>query len=482
MSKLVKNYLYNLTYGIITIIVPLITAPYLTRTLHSENFGIYSYVSSITSIILTIVLLGIYSYGNRQIAYCRENENDLSETFWEIMTLRLFMGIIGTVIYVIYALKTGFEVFFFLYFGCFLANVFDCSWVFVGMENMKPCVIKNTIAKILTLIGVFLFVKTENDVGKYIFLVGTSGFIVNLAVYSQLRGIIKKPVIKPQEIITHLKGSFYLFLPQLASLLYLQVDKAMIQWITSETSQISFYDQAEKIVTIALSIITALSTVMMPRIANVYRKGDMNSVEGYLSKASRFSLLLAFPMTIGLQVTAMQMIPWYLGSDYIPSAYAIIIIAPIVISNSMIGISGKQFFVATNKVKILTIANSVSAILNIIINAILIPKYQYIGAAIATTISSFVNVAIQYTFLRSFVNIRKMVSGTLKYLLFSLIMGGVVITITTVANPKPTVITTIIQVLIGVVVYGMLLIISKDNLVEQAMDAVKAKFAKGGQK
>ena len=117
-------------YEIVTIIVPLITAPYLTRTLHSENFGIYSYVSSITTIITSIVLLGIYSYGNRQIAYCRDNEDDLSESFWEIMTLRLFMGIIGTVIYVIYALLTGFAPFFFLYFGCFLANVFDCSWVF----------------------------------------------------------------------------------------------------------------------------------------------------------------------------------------------------------------------------------------------------------------------------------------------------------------------------------------------------------------
>ena len=480
MSKLVKNYLLSLIYELFTIIVPLVTAPYLTRVLHADNYGIYSYVSSITSIILTLALLGVYSYGNRQVAYCRDNYYELSEIFWELMTLRLIMGIAGSLAFFTFASTTDFKIYFILYYGCFLANVFDCSWVFIGIENMAPCVIKNSAAKALTLIGIFIFVKNENDVGKYIFLVAMSGLLANIAVYSQLRGIIKKPVIRFRGIVNHLKGSVFLFLPQLASLLYLQIDKAMIQWLTSETSQISFYDQAEKIVTVALSVITVISTVMMPRIANVYQKGDLKRVESYLAKASRFSLLLAIPMTIGLQCTALQLVPWYLGNEYLPTAYAIIVISPIAISNSLIGISGRQFFVATNKITILTVSNSVSALLNVVVNAILIPKYGYFGAAIATTFSSFVNVVIQYHSLRKYIDIKKMFEGAFTYFAFSLIMGGVVLYATNVANMPAKVLTTIVQITFGIATYLLLLFLARDNLLKEAISMMKGLIRKRG--
>jgi len=460
MNKIIKNYILTATYELIALVVPLFTAPYLTRVLHAENFGIYSYVQSVGGLIMTLSLLGIYSYGNRQIAYCRDNAQVLSQTFWEIMALRIILGTVGTIAYFGFGLNTKYAIYFTLYYAFFLANILDCSWIYVGMENMLPCVVKNTIAKLITLVGVFIFVRSEGDVWKYILLVSMGSLIVNISVYSQLKGIIKRPIVEKGNLVKHLKGSVFLFLPQIASLLYLQMDKVMLEWLTGGTSQVSFYDQAEKIITIPLAIITALSTVMMPRIANDYIKGEQNQIQIHLGKATQYSLFLAFPLTVGIASIATKMIPWYLGTEYMPTAYAMIIISPIVVSNTLLGITGKQYFTATNQIGVLTISNSVAATINLIANWIMIPRFGYIGAAVATLVASYVNVLIQLLVMNKTVRVGPVLKASYKYLLSAIIMGGLINVSTYLLSFKPVPLTTFVQIVIGCIAYfGALLII-----------------------
>lgn len=473
MNKIAKNYILNLIFEIVAIFVPLLTAPYLTRVLHADNFGIYSYIQSVTAIISSLALLGVYSYGNRQIAYCRDNPQELSNTFWEIMILRSILGLVGTIIYFGFAVFSEYGHYFGLYYAYFLAIIIDCSWIYVGIENMLPCVLKNIAIKLLTFIGVFVLVKNENDVGKYFALVAFGSLIANISVYTQLRGIIKKPRISWGRMWKHLKGAFFLYLPQIASLLYLQMDKAMIEGMTGATSQVSFYDQAEKIVTIALSCITALSTVMMPRIANEFKKGNYNKIVYYINKSAKFSLALAVPMSVGLICTATCLIPWYLGDDYIATAYAIIAISPITISNALIGISGKQYFIATNNVKIITVSNFVAAGVNLGVNAWLIPKYGYMGAAIATLLASYTNVLIQFVELNKSIKIRNVLKGSLRYIVISLLMGGIIFAETHLFKFNASFSTTVIQVLTGVTFYIAVLIILKDEAAMFAIGTIK---------
>ena len=165
------------------------------------------------------------------------------------MYLRLIFGVISTVIYLVVSFASGYTFYFLLYYPFLLSNIIDCSWIYVGMENMAPCVVKNIIAKLLTMLGVFVLVRSTGDVWKYILLVAGSSLLCNLAVYAQLKEIIKKPVIDKANIKNHIQGSIYLFLPQIASLIYLQMDKTMLGTITGATNEVSFYDQAEKLVT-----------------------------------------------------------------------------------------------------------------------------------------------------------------------------------------------------------------------------------------
>ena len=184
MGRIQKNYIYNLIYQIIVIISPIVTAPYLSRVVGAEYLGIYSFVNSSGNIVLTISLLGIYSYGCRQIAYVRDRKPILSQTFWEIMLARLPLGLAGTLLYAGYILFNADQGrYLMLYYPFLLANYLDCSWVFVGLEDMLPAVLKNTAVKLLTVIGIFVLVKKPTDIWIYILLIAAATLAGNLLVY-----------------------------------------------------------------------------------------------------------------------------------------------------------------------------------------------------------------------------------------------------------------------------------------------------------
>ena len=145
--------------------------------------------------------------------------------------------------------------------------------------------------------------------------------------------------ISLKRIHTHMKGSLILFLPQVASLIYLQIGKIMIEWITKDASNLSYYDQAEKIITIPLTIITVLNTVVMPRIANEFKNGNKKKIEQLLISTAKFTMFLACPLMIGIISIADKFIPWYLGNSFSACISIMYILAPIIITNSLIGIS-----------------------------------------------------------------------------------------------------------------------------------------------
>lgn len=479
MGKIAKNYLYNAAYQILVLIAPIITAPYLARVLGAGSLGIYSYVNSSGNIITTISLLGIYAYGNRQVAYVRESKESLTNTFWEIMVVRIGLGAIGTILYAVYAkLNPEYSTFFWIYYPYIFAQFIDCSWVYVGLEDMRPAVIKNFVTKLVNIAGIFLLVKDKDDLWIYILLLAATTLVANISIYTQLPKYIGKPPHRIGRLSKHLKGSLALFLPQVASLIYLQLDKVMLEWITKTTEQVSFYDQAEKIINIPLSLITVMSTVVMPRLANEYQNGDKAGIQALLLKAGRYALCMAMPMMLGLFCIARQFIPWYLGDEFYPTAIAMMILAPIVLLNTLTGLSGKQYFTATDQTSVLLKAYIAAAVINIVINALLIPWFGYIGAAVATVVSGLVSTAIQYCYLTRQVDIAPFWRYLGKYFLGAAIMAAVITAVSFKMTASP--VTTVIQVILGIAVYFLYLAVTKDaSLKEAAAMLLKKKHNRG---
>lgn len=468
MGKIGKNYIYSVLYQILVLIAPIITAPYLARVLGADSLGIYSYVSSSGSIITTISLLGIYAYGNRQTAYVRENRASLTSTFWELELLRLILGSIGTAIYLLYArFNQDYSIFFYIYYPYILAQFLDCSWIYVGLENMKPAVLKNAVTKIANIAGIFFLVKSKDDLWIYILLLAATALLANLSIYTQLPQYIDRPKINKRKLSIHLKGSLALFLPQVASLFYLQVDKVMLEWLTGTTNQVSFYDQAEKIVTIPLSLITVISSVVMPRLANEYQKGNTIAITDLLLRAGKYALCMAMPMMLGIFCIARQLIGWYLGSEFASTAIAIMILSPIILLNTLAGISGNQYFTATNQTRILLKAYIVAAAMNVVVNALLIPRYGYVGAAVATVISNLASVVTQYYSFTKQVQIKVLWKYLLKYLAGALLMTDVLVIFTWCMSA--TALTTLVQIVIGIATYAFYLIVTRDTVIKELL-------------
>lgn len=468
MSKIIKNYFYNIFYQLFIIITPLITAPYLAHTLGADTLGTSSYVTSVASIFCTIGLLGIYNYGCREIAYVRDNEDKLTYTFYELMLIRIIMCVITTIIYTFIFRDSEYKMYIYIYYLWILANFLDISWLYVGLEDMKITTLKNFAAKFLSILGIFVFVKSPEDLWIYIVLLSFPTFIANISVYFQLKKYIGYPKFSINNLSRHLNNSFKLFLPQVASMIYLQVDKVMIEFFTESTKQVAYYDYAEKIVKMPLAFITAFSIVMMPRIANEFSKKKSESITLYIKQAIIFSAFLSFPIFFGIASLAPNLIPWYLGIEFSPVIGTIIIISPIILTNAFSSISGTQYFTATNQIKILTKSYSYAAIINLIVNIVLIPKIGFYGAAIGTLIAELICVVMQYYYLSKQIKLETLVYKIFKYLLVSIIMCIVVSIIGNFLEPKIS--TTIIQIISGLITYISILVISKDEFI---IDTIK---------
>lgn len=462
MGKLLKNYSYNLAYQFFSMFVPLITAPYLLRTLGANGTGIYGYVNSVTAIVTTISMLGIYSFGSRQIAYVRDDEEKLQKAFNSVFTARIVLSLFGIAIYILVTAIIGrYIVYFVVYFPYVLGFFVDCTWVYVGLEDMRVAVIKNFAVKLLSVIGIFIFIHTEKDTWKYLLILGGSTLISNLFAYTQLGKYIKKPKLDNKDVWNNIMSSAYLFLPNLAYTIYLQCDKIMIENITGQTSQVSFYDYSEKIVTIPLAIITVLNTVFMPRIANEYVNDNHGEIERLINQTLKISMFLSIPMAFGIMLLSRKLIPWYLGEKYIDVANSIIIISPIIITNSFSSVFGSQYFTATNQISILLKSQVSAVMINIICNIILIPHFQIYGAGIATVTSSLLCSIIQYHYIKYQLKLKGLFITLIKYTCVSISMGFVINFFTLALDATPM--TNLVQIVIGVIVYFGICYIMKDD-------------------
>lgn len=463
MSRLVRNYSYVALYQVLVLVVPLVTAPYLARTLGAASLGTVSYVFAVATMMGSFTLLGIFNYGVREAARSSGDRRRLTALFWELMLSRMVLGIVGSLVYLIVSVRSDQWLIFALFYAYFLANVLDVTWLFVGVEEIRPVVFKNIAAKSLAVLAIFLFVKNQEDAPIYVAILAVSTLLTNVSMYPQLRNRIGRSAgVHWTQLWVHVHGSLRLFMPQIAVVLYLQIGRVLLQHYTGDSRQVAFYDQAEKIVMIPLLLVTSLSSVMMPRMASEFESGNRRGMERHLELSGTISLLLAVPMFIGLSLIASDFVPWYLGPEFGPTILAVIVLSPIVVSNSLGGVAGSQFLTATNQVHIMTVAHGFAAIINVLCNVVLIPRLGAVGCAVSAVVASSAAAAIQVFAVRGQMSIRGLTLSGLRYLAFTV---PVALTVLSLQFAFPlSWWNTALQVVIGGVVYFGCLLVARDTI------------------
>lgn len=470
-----KNYIYNLIYQILVIIIPLITTPYLSRVLGAENIGIYSYTISITTYFILFGSLGVAMYGQREIAYVQSNINRRTQNFYEIFIMRLItLGISLIVFYFTFCVNGQYNTYYKILILEIIANAIDISWYFQGLEEFKKTVIRNTIVKLISVVCIFVFVKKSSDLNIYFIIYVLSTLIGNLSLWIYIPKYTKKIKIKELNIFRHLKPTLLLFIPQIATQIYTVLDKTMIGTIISDKSEVGYYEQAQKIVKLLLAIATSLGTVMMPRIAATYAKGEKEKIKEYMNNSFSFIMMIAFPLMFGLISISYKFVPVFYGMGYDKVAPILCVISPIVVLIGLSNVTGTQYLLPTKQQNKYTISVVIGAIVNFTLNLILIKKYESIGASIATVIAEFSVTATQFILIRKNIKIIKVLKITYKYIIASLIMFVASMLISYFIQNN--LISIIFQVIISVIVYVVNLIIMKDKLILEEIKKIKQKI------
>ncbi|MDO5557060.1 MAG: flippase [Clostridia bacterium] len=466
------NYFYNLFYQILVIVLPLITTPYLSRTLGAEAIGTYSFTLSIVTYFVLFGSLGVAIYGQREIAYVQDNKKSKTSIFWEIFLLRLITMVISMIIYyLIYGIKGNYVIYYRILIIELINQAVDISWFFQGLEEFKKTVIRNSAVKLLFVASVFLFIKTPNDLIKYILIVSLANLFGNVSLWLYLPKYLNKIKLKELNIIKHFKPIIILFIPQIAIQLYTVMDRTMIGMICPDIEEVGFYEQAQKIVKLLLTIVTSLGTVMIPRMAHTLSKDDQFMVKEYIKKSFSFVVFLAFPICVGICLIAKEFVPIFFGEGYDQVIILIQVISPIILFIGISNLIGNQYLLPARKQKEFTISVTCGAVVNMILNYFLIKEFAAMGASIATVIAEFVVVAIQSYYIYKIINIKEIFDIARNNIIATIVMFFVVVILNKIVG-LTEIACVVFKTVIGVLSYIGMLFLLKDEFVNTLVDKV----------
>ena len=422
--KVIKNYLYNLSYQILTIILPIITVPYVTRIFTSEDLGSYGFYYSIVSYFSLFAMLGIGIYGTKQIAAAR----DVSSTFWNIYAIQLIASLLALFVYVITLVSipkmSGMVP---IILGIvLLTKMIDISWLFTGKEDFKKITLRNTMVKVAGVISIFTFIKSSEDLYLYIFLIVIFDFLGQFVMWIPAKKFIKRPSFDTKIIKKNLHPIVLLFLPQVAISLYVVLDRTLLGLLGSY-SDVGIYEQGQKLTSILLTVVSSLGAVMLPRIANLLSERKEKEAQNMVRFSFILYNLIIFPMIFGLIAINEVFVRLFLGQNFQDVKYVLYIIVFNIIFIGWTNILGYQVLVVRNKNKEFMLSTTIPAIVSVAVNITVIPFFGYIGASITSVVVEFLVFAIQWYYSRNIINKNLLFNKDLaKIICSSLVMFGVV--------------------------------------------------------
>ena len=475
-KKVFINYIYNILYQIAKNLLSIIIVPYVMGTLGESVLGISDFASNIASWFILFGVLGVNIYGNREIAKVRDDKDKLSKTFFEILFMQMCNMAIALVFFVLYSryLVTSNNLIYYLTCFAIVANAIDISWFYFGVEFFKIVSIRNIIIKVLGVALIMLLVKGPEDLWLYVVINGVGDLLGNIAMFFGLKKYIHKTNFNIKEAYKHhFISTFILFVPTIANSVYNLLDQTMLGFLIEDKGEVALYKTAHSFVKMFLYFTTSLGAAMLPRVANTfYKENDYKEVSVYINSTFKFTLFLAVPMMCGFFFVAPYFIPWYLPKQ--PSIVQLIQVScPIILLISVSNVLGYQFLIPTGHNKEYTTSLILGAVTNAIANFILIPRFLGVGAAVGSVLAEFMVMFSQYLFVRGKLEVHALKSF-IKFIIAAALMSVVVVIIGNALGPR--ILTNLIQAVVGAGVYGIVLIILKEDTVYSAIEKIKGKL------
>lgn len=475
-QSLKKNFVLQLMYQIIILVIPLIIAPVLTRRMGDTKLGIYTYSYTIAYYFVVLAMLGIQKYGQRIIS-SRKNDIDLlRKTFWSLFVVHIIISIISFISYIVYSLFWVEEdKNIFLIQGLFvLSALFDITWLFFGIENFKSVVIRNAILKLIECTLVLCMVKTENDLWIYTLIMSSSALIGQIMLFPVALKYVKPIKFGMKDITQHIKPLFVLSIVIIAFTLYTVFDKTLLG-ILSTKENVAYYEYANKIINVPKTIALVIGTVVFPRACACLSKNDMDGVKKYYNYSVNFVFFISFASIFGLFSISDLFVRIYYGESFMKCADILKYLSLMVLIISYGDILRTQYLMPLKKDLSYTLCIVFGAVLNIILSYLLIKKIGVNGAVIGTLIAESVSLFIQMFLCRKYINYLKTLVKIIPFLLAGIAMYGLIYIIK--LNINDNLLHLLVQIFSGAFVY-ILFIVLYLLLFDENKDDYKARIMK----
>lgn len=477
MAQSVKvNYTLNLINTGTQMLFPLITFPYVCRVIEADGIGQINFFQSIISYISLFTCLGIPMYAIREIARDRSDVVQMNRTAMEILLLHSMLTLVGYAIVAILCLtvpqiQVNIPLFLILSLTIFFTAI-GCEWFYQGIEDFKYITIRGLIIKTVSVVLLFIFVKSKTDLlyyGCYIVFGVLGGNIFN---FFRLRKYIHREniIFSELHIKRHVKPVLKVFSFSVVTSIYLQLNTVLLGFLKNALA-VGYFAAATKVMQMLLMMSSCLGSVMMPRASHLIAENKEDEFNRLIQKSYDFTLAIALPMTIGLIFCAPSLITALCGVKFEHSILPSQIIAPIILMVAISNVFGIQVLFPKGKINIVTLCCGIGAVADLILNLCLIPFFSYIGTSIAYLGAEVATTVSMYFIGRRYIPIIYFKKSHLTYALGCIVMAFALYGLSLLQLPTLTIL--LLQGCCGVLAYFIILCICKDEMLVQILSKIK---------
>lgn len=477
MAQSVKvNYILNLINTGTQMLFPLITFPYVCRVIEADGIGQINFFQSIISYISLFTCLGIPMYAIREIARDRSDVVQMNRTAMEILLLHSMLTLVGYAIVAILCLtvpqiQVNIPLFLILSLTIFFTAI-GCEWFYQGIEDFKYITIRGLIIKTVSVVLLFIFVKSKTDLlyyGCYTVFGVLGGNIFN---FFRLRKYIHREniIFSELHIKRHIKPVLKVFSFSVVTSIYLQLNTVLLGFMKNALA-VGYFAAATKVMQMLLTMSASLGSVMMPRASHLIAENKEDEFNRLIQKSYDFTLAIALPITIGLILCAPSLITALCGVKFEHSILPSQIIAPIILMVAISNVIGIQVLFPKGKINIVTLCCGIGAVADLILNLCLIPFFSYIGTSIAYLGAEVATTVSMYFIGRKYIPIIYFKKSHLTYALGCIVMAFALYGLSLLQLPTLTIL--LLQGCSGVLAYFIILCICKDEMLVQILSRIK---------
>lgn len=397
------NFIMNAILTVAGIIFPLITFPYISRVLLVEGSGKVAFATSVVTYFTMFASLGIPTYGVRACAIVRDNKEKLSKTVQELLiisggTTLLTYIVFGISLFVIPEFAQERTLLLIVGLGIGL-NTIGVQWLYNALEQYSYITTCSILFKVIGMILMFLLVKESSDYQIYggVYVIASFGsYVLN---FICLRKFVTFQKTGTYQFKQHLKHIMVFFAMSAGASIYLNLDVVMLRFLQSNEA-VGYYNAGIKVKTVLVTCVTSLGTVLLPRLSYYIETADKKAFQLMVGKAFRFVFVAASAVTVYFSIFARESILLLSGEAFLPAVGPMMILMPTVLLIGLSNVTGIQILTPNGREREVMYSIWGGAILDFVLNLIVIPKFSANGAALSTLLAEGMVLLLQCWFLR----------------------------------------------------------------------------------